>query len=170
MKTVLSVLGICLFAAALSGCVVIGTSKKHCADCPKYPEDCLDYSLAADEIAEIDAVGKLMMDSNRFEGYSRIAQRDTLSEPGQVYLIKTALRRIHMFSHREEIFLHLIRNPAFGCTTKRVILARLNSLPMETSKQRVLDAIAERGDCVIYTDDVVVEVHSPAPANPSNNN
>lgn len=170
MKTVLSVLGICLFAAALSGCVVIGTSRKHCSDCPKYPEDCLDYSPAADEIAEIDAVGKLMMSSNRFEGYSRIAQRDTLSEPGQVYLAKTAIRKLMMNSEKEEIFLVLIRNPAFGCTTKRVILARLNYLIMESSKQRVLDAIAERGDCIIYTKDVVVEVHSPAPANPSKEN
>ena|GEM_PF-623395 len=166
MKTVLSALGICLFAAALSGCIVVGTSKKHCCDCPDYPEDCLDYSLAADEIAEIDAVGRLMMDSNRFEGFCRIAQRDTLSEPGQVYLIKTALRRLHMSSHKKEIFLHVIRNPAFGCMTKRVILARLNSLMMESSKQRVLHAIAERGDCVDYTQHVVVEVHSEEPTNP----
>ena len=170
MRTVLSVLGICLFAVALSGCIVIGTSKKHCSDCPKYPEDCLDYSLAADEIAEIDAVGKLMMSSNRLGGYRRIAERNTLSEPGQVYLAKTALRKLMMNSEKEEIFLVLIRNPAFGCTTKRVILTRLNSLMMESSKQRVINAIAERGDCIIYTKEVVVEVNTPASANPSNNN
>ena len=166
MKSVLSVLGICLVVAVLSGCIVIGTSKKHCHNCPDYPEDCLDYSLAADEIAEIDAVGRLMMSSNRLTGYRRIAQRDTLSEPGQVYLAKTAVRKLMMDSEREEIFLILIRNPAFGCTTKRVILARLSSLMMESSKQRVLNAIAERGDCVDYSQDIVVEVYSDDPANP----
>ena len=166
MRTVLSVLGICLFAVALSGCIVIGTSKKHCSDCPKYPEDCLDYSLAADEIAEIDAVGTLMMSSKRLSGYRRIAERNTLSEPGQVYLAKTALRKLMMNSEKEEIFLVLIRNPAFGCTTKRVILARLNSLMMENSKQRILNAIAERGDCVDYSQDVVVEVYSEESAIP----
>jgi len=166
MKTVLSVLGFCLFAAALSGCVVIGSSKKHCRDCPDYPEDYLDYSPAADEIAEIDAVGKLMMSSNRLTGYRRIAERDTLSEPGQVYLVKTALRKLMMNLEKEEIFLVLIRNPAFGCTTKRVILARLNYLMMESSKQRVLDAIAERGDCVDYSQVVEVEVYSEESTTP----
>ncbi len=166
MKSVLSVLGTCLLAAALSGCVVIGASKSHCRDCPDYPEDCLDYSSASDEIAEIDAVGKLMMSSNRLTGYRRIAQRDALSEPAQVYLVKTAVRKLMMDSEREEIFLVLIRNPAFGCTTKRVILARLNSLMMESSRLRVLDAIAERGDCVDYTRNVIVEEHSEEPANP----
>jgi len=161
---------ICLYAAVIPGCIVIGTSKKHCTDCPQYPEDCLDYSLAAEEIAEIDAVGKLMMSSNRLSGYRRIAGRDTLSEPGQVYLAKTAIRKLMMNSEKEEIFLVLIRNPAFGCTTKRVILARLNSLMMENSKQRVLNAIAERDDCVDYSQDVVVEVYSEDPANPSNDN
>jgi hypothetical protein len=144
--------------AALPGCVVVGSSKKHCNDCPEYPEGYLDNSLAAGEIDEIDAVGKLMMSSNRLTGYRRIAERDTLSEPGQVYLAKTAVRKLMMSSEREEIFLVLIRNPAFGCTTKRVILARLNSLMMENSKQRVLNAIAERGDCVDYTQEIVVGV------------
>lgn len=166
MKIVLSVLGICLFAAALPGCIFIGTSKRHCPQCPDYPEDCLDYSPAADEIAEIDAVGKLMMSSNRFTGYRRIAGRDTLSEPGQVYLAKTAIRKLMMNSEKEEIFLVLIRNPAFGCMTKRVILARLSSLMMESSKQRVLDAIAERGDCVDYSQDVVVEAYSEESTTP----
>ena len=165
MKTVLSVLGVCLYVAALPGCVVIGSSKKHCSDCPEYPEDCLDYSLAADEIAEIDAVGRLMMSSNRLDGYHRIARRDTLSEPGQVYLAKSAIRKLMMSSEREEIFLVLIRNPAFGCTTKRVILARLNSLMMESSKQKVLSAINERGDCVDYTQEVVIEVQPEESAN-----
>lgn len=137
MRRRLPAIGLFIAAICMSGCVVVvdeegGESRGH-------------THLPADPtIAEIDAVGKLSFESDREQGYKRIAQREGLSAHAQVHLVEAALGKLAFDNAKQEVLLTLIENPAFCDAAERTILEKLDRLAFENSKKKILEAIGKR--------------------------
>ena len=95
-------------------------------------------------IAEIDAIGKLSFDSERKEGYERIAVREGLTARAQVRLIEAILDNLAHDSAKEQVLLTLIENPDFCGAAEREILERIDRLAFESGKKKILKAISDR--------------------------
>ena len=122
-----------------AGCAVIMSERE------KYPDDARAvYESIDEEIDEIDAVSKLHFDSDRQEGYKRIAARKRLSEPAQVYLVEAVFDNLSFESAKEDVFLTLIASPGFSRAAEQAILQRLDELDFESNKREILRAISDR--------------------------
>lgn len=133
MNRSLLVIGLLVSAICLGGCVVIVDEETRG---PSGPDD--------ETIAEIDAVGKLSFDSDREQGYQRIAAREGLSPEAQVHLVEAALGRLSFENAKEDVLLTLIENPDFSRAAERTILEKLDKLTFASSKKRILKAISDR--------------------------
>ena len=95
-------------------------------------------------IAEIDAVGKLSFDSERKDGYERIAERQGLSPGAQVHLVEAVLGKLSFDNAKEQVLLTLIENPGLCTAAEREILERIDRLAFESSKKKILKAMSDR--------------------------
>ena len=141
MKTMnrsLLVFGLFVSAICIGGCVFIVDDET------RGPSGRGVYSPDDGTIAEIDAVGKLPFDSDREQGYKRIASREGLSPDVQIHLVEAALGRLSFDNARENVLLTLIGNPDFSRAAERVILEKLDRLAFASSKNRILKAISDR--------------------------
>jgi hypothetical protein len=137
MKKSLLAIGLFVSAVCAAGCVVVVNEET------REPRE--RTRLPADQsIAEIDAVSKLAFESDRKQGYKRIAQRQGLSAKAQVHLVETALGKLAFDSGKEEVLLTLIENPGFCHAAEQAILEDLNRLAFESSKKKILEAISRR--------------------------
>ena len=137
MNRSLLVVGLLVSAICLGGCIFIVDEETRGPGRPgTYPPD--------DTIAEIDAVGKLSFDSDREQGYERIAARQGLSAEAQVHLVEAALGRLSFDNAKEDVLLTLIENPDFSSDAERTILEKLDKLAFANSKKKVLKAISDR--------------------------
>jgi len=138
MNRSLLVIGLFLSAVCLAGCVVIVNEESRGPDGPEVyiPDD--------ETIVEIDAVGKLPFDSDRKQGYERIASREGLSAEAQVHLVDAALGKLSFDNAKEEVLLKLIENPDFSREAERTILEKLDKLAFSSSKKKILKAISDR--------------------------
>ena len=137
MNKNLLIVGFFILAMFLNGCVVVFDEET------REPSGPATHS-PDDTIAEIDAVGKLPFDSDREQGYKRIAERPGLSPEAQVHLIEAALGRLSFDNAREKVLLTLIENPDFYRAAERTILEKLDKLAFPSSKKRILKAISDR--------------------------
>jgi len=135
MRKGLLVLGLIMSALCLGGCLVIVSEEVE------EPAAC---EPADETIAEIDAVSKLAFDSDRQQGYKRIAERVGLSDAAQVCLVKKVFDKLAFEDAKEDVLLALIDNPSFSYAGEQAILERLDRLAFENSKVRVLKAINGR--------------------------
>ena len=135
MNRSLLIVGLIISAICLGGCIVIVDEETRGPGI---------YSPEDDTIAEIDAVGKLSFDSDRKQGYERIAARQGLSAEAQVHLVEAALGRLSFDNSKEDVLLTLIENPDFSSTAERTILEKLDKLAFPSSKKRILKAISDR--------------------------
>ncbi len=119
----------------MQGCVVIDVE-----------ETSNPTSISKDDtMVEIDAVGKLSFENGRLEGYKKIAEREDLSANAQAYLVEAVYKKLSFENSKEDVLLALINNPSFCSAGKRAILDDLDKLAFENTKQRILNAITERG-------------------------
>ena len=133
MKKGLVVVGLFVSALCVGGCVVfVGEETRG----PR--------GASGATIAEIDAIGKLSFDSEKKEGYERIAQRVRLSPKVQVYLVEAIFDKLSFDSAKEEVLLTLIANLSFCGAAERAILEQIDRLAFENSKKNVLKAISDR--------------------------
>jgi len=131
-----------LSAMWLGGCIVIISEEK------RYPNEPDEICVPANAtIEEIDAVTKLAFESSRRGAYRRIAERQGLSDPAQAHLVQAVFDNLSLESSREEILLTLIKNPSFSCTGRTAILAHLEQLALESTKQRMLKAMSDCAPC-----------------------
>jgi hypothetical protein len=138
MKKDILTVGIFIILICLHGCVVVvDEDQTHPRQSEKHPP--VDGT-----IAEIDAVGKLMLESNKRQGYENIAVRDNLSPEAQIHLVKAVFDNLTLESSKENILLTLIGNPSFSPVSERAILKRLNKLKLESNKRDILNAISKR--------------------------
>ena len=138
MNRNLLVAGFFVLAMFLNGCIVVVDEEK------RGPSGSWDYPPDDEAIAEIDAVGKLPFDSDRKQGYKRIAARERLSVEAQVHLVDATLEKLSFDSAKEEVLLTLIENPDFSREAERTILDKLDKLAFSNSKNRILKAISDR--------------------------
>ena len=131
------VVGLIVLVICLGSCVVIVDEET------RGPGGPVVYS-PDDTIAEIDAVGKLPFDSDREQGYKRIAARQGLSPGAQVHLVEAALGRLSFDNAKEDVLLTLIENPDFCRAAERTILEKLDKLAFASNKKRILKAISDR--------------------------
>ena len=130
-------IGMFVLAVCAGGCVVVVNEET------REPRE--RTRLPADPtVAEIDAVGKLSFDSDREQGYKRIAQREGLSAHAQVHLVEAAIGKLAFDNARQEVLLTLIENPGFCDAAEHAILEKLDKLAFENSKKKILDAISKR--------------------------
>jgi len=135
-KNVLAI-ALCVSAVWAGGCVVVvdeetRESREH------------EHFSADPTIAEIDAVGKLSFESDREQGYKRVAQRQDLSAHAQVHLVEATLGKLAFDNAKEGVLLALIENPGFCDAAERTILEKLDKLAFENSKKKILEAISKR--------------------------
>jgi hypothetical protein len=131
----------------LTGCVVsIGNKPGH----PRRPETrhprrpdggCV---AAVGVIEEIDAVGKLSFEPNRRDAYSRIANREGLSDAVQEHLVNAVFDNLSFEPFKRDVLMTLISNPCFGPAGKQAILTQLDRLSFEPTKAEILEAISRR--------------------------
>ena len=138
MRKWLLVAGLAGLMVWLNGCIVIDTEKTEstCRTEVAEPETVT--------IREIDAVGKLSSDSNREDGYKRIARRHGLSTAAQVHLIEAVFENLSRDSAKEKVLLTLIHNRCFRSEAKTAILDRIDGLARESSREKVMDAMANK--------------------------
>jgi hypothetical protein len=104
-KAVLLVLVIGL-VVGMCGCIVsIGG---ECSKCGK--RDIVNYGEMTATMAEIEAVGSLISEESKAEGYRALAQRGNLSEAERICLIKAVEDNLITDSNKEEILMVLIQN------------------------------------------------------------
>jgi hypothetical protein len=126
-------------AVCANGCIVINTEKAgSCWTTRVEPEDVT--------IREIDAVGKLDLESNRREGYNRIAQRRCLSAGAQTHLIQAVFENLDLESSKFDVLMTLVHNPCFHSTAKAALLDRLDGLALESHRRELLDAMSKHRD------------------------
>jgi hypothetical protein len=130
--------GLLGIAICLGGCLVIVSEETN------QPDPSERYSHNDAVVAEIDAVGKLAFDSDREEGYKRIAARKGLSAPEQIHLVESVFDRLSFDNAKVEVLLALIANPGFSRAAERRILEKLDNLAFANSKKRILKAISDR--------------------------
>ena len=95
-------------------------------------------------ITEIDAAGKLVLESHKRDAYIKIAERDYLSPEGQIHLVKATHKNLVLESSKEDVLLTLINNPSFCPAGEQTILNGLDNLVLESDKRNILNAISER--------------------------
>jgi len=137
MNKNLLIVGFIILATFLNGCIVVLDEETRGPDRP-------GTHLPDDTIAEIDAVGKLSFDSDREQGFERIAAREGISAEAQVHLVEAALGRLSFDNAKEDVLLTLIKNPDFSRAAERVILEKLDKLAFASSKNKILKAISDR--------------------------
>jgi len=138
MKKSFLAVGLLVLWISLQGCVVVVDEEQRHSREPR-------RHLPADgTIAEIDAVGKLVLDSHKRDGYERIAGRDNLGPEAQIHLVKAVFDNLALESSKENVLLTLIHNPSFCPAGERAILQRLDKLALESDKRNILNAISER--------------------------
>ena len=137
MNKNLLIVGFFILAMFLNGCIVVLDEETKGPGRP-------GTHLPDDTIAEIDAVGKLSFDSDREQGFERIAAREGLSAEAQVHLVEAALGRLSFDNAREDVLLTLIGNPDFSRAAERAILEKLDKLAFASSKNKILKAISDR--------------------------
>ena len=135
MNKNLLVFGLFVSAICLGGCIVIVDEET------RGPRA---YSPDDETITEIDAVGKLSFDSDRKQGYERIAAREGISAEAQVHLVEAALGKLSFDNAKEDVLLTLIENPDFSSAAERTILEKLDKIAFSSSKKRFLKAISDR--------------------------
>ena len=121
-----------------SGCTfMLGYKRPH--------NDTMEENDREDEvqILHIDAVNKLISQSDKHDSYRKIAGRKNLREPAQVHLVKNVFTHLISQSAREDVLLTLIKNPNFGYEAEKEILNSLNKLISQSSRKRILDAIQD---------------------------
>ncbi len=150
----ITALWICLL---LGGCIIIGGCIVISGGCK--PDTICGGCPDADKVvmAEIDAVGKLSMEPDRFHYFSQIAARPDLPAHAQVYLVKSVFEKLHFEPDKHAVLLTLISNPAFSNPAKVEILKRLDRLHMQPDRSSILQAIQTRGN-------LNKPVSSPVPA------
>ena len=134
----LLVAGLAVMMTWLSGCIVIDTEDTRA---------CRKTEVAEPEnvtIREIDAIGKLSNDSDREDGYKRVARRHGLSTAAQVHLVEAVFENVARDGAKESVLLTLIHNRCFHSEAKTAILDRIDGLARESSRQKVLDAMVNR--------------------------
>ena len=137
MKKSLLAVTLMILAACLAGClVIVDEETRGPKDRPPEPTE--------RTIAEIDAVSKLTFDSDKREGYKRIAARAGISPDAQVYLVEATFAKLVFDNAKEDVLLTLIGNRSFSEAAEQTILENLDRLPFDNSKQKVLRAISER--------------------------
>ena len=133
MKNSLIVVGLVVSVLCVGGCVVFVSEETR-----------RTRGGSDATIAEIDAVGKLSFDSERKDGYERIAERQGLSPGAQVHLVEAVLGKLSFDNAKEQVLLTLIENPDFCSVAEREILERIDRLAFESSKKKILKAISDR--------------------------
>lgn len=136
-----SLLILLLLVVLLTGCVVVVKEEKS-----HPPEPDIVYVPGDATIEEIDVIGKLSFESDRLNGYKRIAARQELSDEAQAYLVQAIFGKLSFESSKEAALMTLVENPCFGTAGRHALLSRLERLHFENSKTRILKAINERGE------------------------
>ena len=137
MKKSLLAIGLFIAAVCGGGCVVVVNEEA------REPQDSSPLPTER-TVAEIDAVSQLSFESDRKQGYKRIAQRRGLSADAQVHLVETVLSKLAFDNGKEEVLLALIENAVFCDAAEQAILENLNKLAFENSKKKILEAISQR--------------------------
>jgi len=138
MRNGLWLVGLVAALVCIGGCALIITDES------KRPDDVRrEYPTADETIYEIDAVSRLSFDSDRHQGYKRIATRVGLSDAAQAYLAGAVFDSLSFDSAKEDVLVTLIGNPAFGFAAEGVILQRLDELSFEGTKRKILKMISE---------------------------
>jgi len=122
-----------------TGCVVVVKEEKKYPPAPDVV--CVPTDAA---VEEIDAVGKLSFDSDRLNGFKRIAARRGLSDTVQAYLVEAIFDKLPFESSKEAALMTLIKNPCFSLAARQTILNHLERLSFESTKTRILRAIDKR--------------------------
>lgn len=130
-----------LFVVWLTGCIVVVKEEKTY---PPKPD--VIYVPVDTTIKEIDVIGKLSFESDRLNGYKRIASQPALSDAAQAYFVQAIFDKLSFDSSKEVALMTLIENPCFSAAGRQAILSRLERLHFENSKTRILKAINERGE------------------------
>ena len=138
MKKGLLAIGLLVIAACLQSCVVVidedqGHSRKS-----------QRYKAPDNTTAEIDAAGKLVLESHRRDAYKRIAERDHLGPDAQIHLVEAVFDILVLESSKEDVLLTLIKNPSFCPAGEQTILNGLDKLTLESDKRNILNAISNR--------------------------
>ncbi len=134
MKRSLLAVGLFALAMCLAGCVAVVKEKTWK----------LVGSPTDEAIWEMNAVSELSFESDRKQGYERIAGRKGLSAEAQIHLVESVLDKLSFDSAKEEVLLTLIANPSFCSEAEQAILDRLDRLAFEISRKKILEAISER--------------------------
>ncbi len=138
MKKGFLAIGLLVIATCLQSCVVvIDDQEKHSRESRRHtPPD--------QTIAEIDAAGKLILESDKRDAYKIIAGRDYLSPEAQIHIVKAVFNKLVLESSKEDVLLTLIKNPSFCPAGEQTILNRLDKLALESDKRNILNAISQR--------------------------
>ncbi len=147
MRKVLIFLVLVCTALSIGGCIVANGNKGGKGGVVN--GDCVyaaDWGECAVVIAEIEAIGKLKMESSKTNRYSAIAMRDNLACGAQGKLVKAVFSELRMESSKQRVLLALIENRCFCTAGKMAILKRLSKLHMESNKEQILSVLNERGE------------------------
>lgn len=138
MKKSFLAVGVFVLSICLQGCLVIVDEEQEHSRGPTrhLPQD--------GTIAEIDAIGKLALESHKRDAYGKIAGRDPLGPEAQIHLVKAVFDNLALESSKEDVLLTLIHNPSFCPAGERAILDRLDMLALESDKRNILNAISRR--------------------------
>ena len=151
MKTsfarVLNLSGLLLIGLGLSGCVVaIGGKHENSPPSPPPPAPAVVVTDSADAatMAEIDAARQLNFDNARTDALARIAERNVLGVPVQVYLINVTYRSLDFENSKVHVLGKMIARPDFCDATRHAIVSQLNKLSFDSNRQALLQQINER--------------------------
>ena len=122
MKRSLIVVGLLVLATCLQSCIVVVDEEARHPREPKRP-----FSVDG-TITEIDAAGKLALNSHKRDAYEGIAGRVPLSPEAQVHLVMAVFDNLALESAKERVLLTLIDNPSFCPDGERAILESLDKL------------------------------------------
>ncbi len=132
MKNGLIIIGFAVSVVLLGGCFIFDDDEEYAGGV-----------LTDTTIAEIDAVGELSFDSERKDGYKRIAKREGITPVAQVYLVEAVLDKLARDDSKQEVLLALIKNPSFSSVAEREILNDIDQLAFESTKKEILEAISD---------------------------
>lgn len=148
MKTnfgrVLNLIGLLLTSVVLSGCVVAIGGRHETPPPSPVPTVVVTDSADAATIAEIDAARQLNFDNARTHALAQIAQRPALSTPVQVHLINVTYRCLDFENNKFHVLTKMVARPDFNDATRQAIVAQLNRLGYDHSRQALLQQINER--------------------------
>jgi len=137
-------LGLLSIALAFTGCVVSIGGGSRGPDHSAPPTVVVTDSADAATIAEIDAVAKLNMDSDRAHALGQIAERGALAAPVQVYLVKVTYRSLSFDESKTNILAKIIARADFCDATRNAIVSQLGKLSFDSNRQYILQQINER--------------------------